>query len=126
MRPLTFFVIFESTLRTCDPHLFLSIGSNNNKLIIIVITIINISLEQDIRIRNLEINPTIIFIRFAIISASKVPSLPSSRNEILTSDICGTKRYYVSWGVVVHITLHAITLEVRNRKRHLIITFGNE
>jgi hypothetical protein len=32
----------------------------------------NISLEQVIRIRNLEINPTIIFIRFAIISASKV------------------------------------------------------
>jgi hypothetical protein len=36
----------------------------------IIITIINISLEQDIRILNLEINPTIIFIRFAIISAS--------------------------------------------------------
>jgi hypothetical protein len=32
----------------------------------------HISLEQDIRIRNLEINPTIMLIRFAIISASKV------------------------------------------------------
>jgi hypothetical protein len=30
------------------------------------------SLEQDIRIRNLEINPTIIFMCFAIISANKV------------------------------------------------------
>jgi hypothetical protein len=56
--------------------------------IIIVKHLINISLEQDIRIRNLEINPTIIFICFAIISTNKV----------------------LGWGSGPHNALHNYTL----------------
>jgi hypothetical protein len=64
----------------------------------------NISLEQDIRIRNLEINPTIIFIRFAIISASKVHN---TANHFLHN---GTTTLYdaltpLAWSQIFNIAL---------------------